>query len=169
MGRNISGPSRPLHCLCVPRERARAAPPLVGRLRLQPGARCTLETPAGLVGQMHGKYWTTLPPPCKNFASGSESGCTAKECLPLCAEAREEGGRDDGFPSLSVQMRCCRVISVSPLCERYLVSGSCVQGITKETFTDLVSLLTFFALTQPTSGRAENTTNKFSQNLRMFL
>ena len=84
----------------MPRERARAAPPLVGRLRLQPGARCTLETPAGLVGQMHGKYWTTLPPPCKNFASGSESGCTAKECLPLCRG--ERGGRERPWFSLSL-------------------------------------------------------------------
>ena len=43
------------------------------------------------------------------------------------------------------------------------VEGRGVQGITKETFPDLVSLLTFFALTQPTSGRAGNTTTKSPQ------
>ena len=105
------------HCtvfVCLGSEREPRLHWSVGCGRLQPGARCTLETPAGLVGQMHGKYWTTLPlPPLAKISPLAQSLAAPQKNAFPCAEAREEGGRDHGFPSLSVQMRCCRVISVS--------------------------------------------------------
>ena len=75
--------------VCLVSERARAAPPLVGRsvgcMWPQPGGSALH---AGRVGQMHGKYWTTRSPLAKISPLAQESGCTAREFL---STVRREG------------------------------------------------------------------------------
>ena len=91
-------------------------------------------------------------------------------------------GTGDGLYKLSEHLIKMAVFIISTLALHYIKDGEretlkCeasyptakIQGITKETFPDWVSLFTFFALTQPTSGRAENTATKSSPNLGRFL